>query len=218
MFPLGTVVMPGVMAPLHVFEERYRAMVRDCLTMDEPAFGIVLIRRGPEVGGGDERCDVGTEVRMLKTLRLEDGRYALVAGGARRIRVVQWLEDAPYPQALVEDWPDEDEADSHDAVAARLPAARDAVRRCLALATELGDRVPRLDTEIVEDGPLATLQLSALAPLELADHQRLLEAPGALHRLLLLDELLAGRREAFMARLGAADGAGGETGDDRTEG
>jgi Lon protease-like protein len=210
MFPLSTVVMPGVMAPLHVFEERYRAMVRDCLTMDEPAFGIVLIRRGPEVGGGDVRCDVGTEVRMLKTLRLEDGRYALVVGGASRIRVVQWLPDDPYPQALVDDWADDD-ADAPD-VATRLPAAYDEVRRCLALATELGDRVPRLDTEIVADGPLATHQLAALAPLEDHDHQRLLESSGARARLDLLGELVAGRRQSYLARLRAAGNA------DRTEG
>jgi len=212
MFPLSTVVMPGVMAPLHVFEERYRAMVRDCLTMPEPAFGITLIRRGREVGGGDERCEVGTEVRMLKTLRLEDGRYALVVGGATRIRVVQWLEDDPYPQALVDDWPDADEAADAAAVATRVPGVLEDVRRCLALATELGDRVPRLDTQIVADGPLATHQLSALAPLETHDHQLLLEAPGARARLDLLGELVSGRRATYLARLGGDGDA------DRTEG
>lgn len=209
MFPLSTVVMPGVMAPLHVFEERYRAMVRDCLTMDEPSFGIVLIRRGGEVGGGDERCEVGTEVRMLKTLRLEDGRYALVVGGASRIRVVQWLDDDPYPQALVDDWADDDDAHAAADVTSRVPAAYEEVRRCLALATELGERVPRLDTEVVADGPLATHQLCALAPLEVHDHQRLLEAAGSRARLDLLGQLLAGRREAYLARL--ADGGADRT-------
>ena len=59
MFPLGSVLLPGVVLPLHVFEPRYQQLVRDCLETDEHEFGVVLIDRGSEVGGGDSRTDVG---------------------------------------------------------------------------------------------------------------------------------------------------------------
>ena len=107
MFPLGTVLFPGALLPLHIFEERYRQLVKDCLA-DEPEFGVVLIDRGHEVGGGDVRREVGTVARILEVAELPDGRYFLQAAGVRRIRVQSWLDDAPYPRADVEEWPDED--------------------------------------------------------------------------------------------------------------
>ena len=96
MFPLGTVLFPGALLPLHVFEERYRQLVKDCLA-GEPEFGVVLIDRGHEVGGGDVRREVGTVARILEVAELPDGRYFLQAAGVRRIRVQAWLDDAPYP-------------------------------------------------------------------------------------------------------------------------
>ena len=59
MFPLGTVLLPSVLLPLHIFEERYRTLIRDVLDADRE-FGVVLIERGSEVGGGDTRSSVGT--------------------------------------------------------------------------------------------------------------------------------------------------------------
>ena len=81
-------------------------MVQDCLATDEPEFGVVLIDRGHEVGGGDVRRAVGTVARMLQVAQLDGGRYAIVAVGTRRIRVDEWLPDDPYPRADVSDWPD----------------------------------------------------------------------------------------------------------------
>ena len=110
MFPLGSVLLPGSVLPLHVFEPRYRQLVIDCLADDtgDPEFGVTLIERGSEVGGGDQRTDVGVVARMVQVEALEGGRYALVAVGTRRIRVNAWLPDDPYPVADVDDWPDED--------------------------------------------------------------------------------------------------------------
>ena len=73
MFPLGSVVLPGVAIPLHVFEPRYRALVMTCLTEDR-LFGSVLIERGSEVGGGDVRANTGTLVRLLEAEETPDGR------------------------------------------------------------------------------------------------------------------------------------------------
>lgn len=105
MFPLGSVLVPGMILPLHVFEERYRRLVHDCLAGDGE-FGVVLIERGSEVGGGDVRTDVGTVARIVQADELPDGRFVVGAVGVRRIRVSRWLEDAPYPRADVADWPD----------------------------------------------------------------------------------------------------------------
>ena len=77
MFPLGTVLFPHGVLPLHVFEPRYRTMTERCLA-DDATFGVVLIERGSEVGGHDERFDVGTAARILQAGRLEDGRWVTV--------------------------------------------------------------------------------------------------------------------------------------------
>ena len=109
MFPLGSVLLPGGILPLHVFEPRYRDMIRDCLRSDgEPEFGQALISHGWETGGGDDRVMVGTVAQMLQVDAIDEDRYALVAVGTRRIRINAWLPDDPYPIADVDDWPDID--------------------------------------------------------------------------------------------------------------
>src|SRR5215210_6288063 len=89
MFPLGTALLPGAVLPLHVFEPRYQQMVHDLLAndVDAPEFGVVMIERGREVGGGDVRTRVGTVARVIEMGALPDGRYALVAVGSERLRV-----------------------------------------------------------------------------------------------------------------------------------
>jgi Lon protease-like protein len=196
MFPLGTVLLPGMVLPLHVFEPRYRALVSDCLS-GEPEFGVVLIERGHEVGGGDVRRDVGTVARILGVSALEDGRSALVTVGTRRIRVEQWLADEPYPRADVEEWPDLDDsgqAPTVDELVGRL-------RRVLALASEAGDDVSALTTEVADDPVLGPYHVAALAPLGAEDRFRVLCAPGSAQRRRLLDELLADAEDALRFRL-----------------
>src|SRR4051812_9365869 len=78
MFPLGTVLLPGAVLPLHVFEPRYRALVEVCVAGDRE-FGVVLIERGNEVGGGDTRTSAGCVARIAEVRELPDGRYLLVA-------------------------------------------------------------------------------------------------------------------------------------------
>src|SRR5664279_5050613 len=107
MFPLLTVLFPGAGLPLHVFEDRYRSLMADCLEQDGE-FGVVLIARGSEVGGGDQRVDVGTVARIANVAELDDGRMLVVATGVRRVRVAEWLPDDPYPRAVVADLPDSD--------------------------------------------------------------------------------------------------------------
>lgn len=87
LFPLHMVLCPGVALPLHVFEERYRAMVARCLREGSP-FGVVLIRDGREVGGGPaSSAAVGTVAEIREASRFSDGRYELLVVGTRRFRI-----------------------------------------------------------------------------------------------------------------------------------
>ena len=190
MFPLGSVLLPGGVLPLHVFEPRYRQMVIDCLQADgTPEFGQALITHGHEAGGGDERAVVGTVAQMVQVDALDEERYAIVAVGVRRIRVNAWLPDDPYPLADVDDFPDVDPDPPGLAVDVAATHAR--VRATLAMATELGDVVVDSgETEIADDPLVATYHLAALAPIGPADRYRLLAAEGPAKRLDVLDGVL----------------------------
>ena len=100
MFPLGSVLFPGLGLPLRVFEPRYREMMADCLDGDG-SFGVVLIERGSEVGGGEVRLRVATVARILDVSLQEDGTLGVFAVGTSRVEVLEWLPDAPYPAAIV---------------------------------------------------------------------------------------------------------------------
>lgn len=178
MFPLGTVLFPGALLPLHVFEPRYRTMLAQCLETEPRAFGVVLITRGSEVGGGDERSELGTVAAIEAVSRSDDGRYALLARGTTRLRVVEWLPDDPFPRALVEELADHPTADGD-----RFPEATAAVRRVEALLSELGSSVPE---PLPGDGA-SLWELCSRLPVNALDRQRLLETddPGTRASLLL---------------------------------
>ncbi|MEO5902260.1 MAG: LON peptidase substrate-binding domain-containing protein [Ilumatobacteraceae bacterium] len=204
MFPLGSVLLPGAVLPLHVFEPRYRALVQHCLDADEHEFGVVLIDRGHEVGGGDVRRRVGTVARMLQVAELDGGRYAMVCVGTRRIRINEWLSDDPFPRAEVGDWDDDDDdADEQLPDLYRRVAAR--TRRTAALATELGDPAGDASSDLSDDPLVGSYQLVVLAPLGGADEYDLLCAPGPMRRLQMLDERLDDVDAAHRFRLANGD-------------
>jgi Lon protease-like protein len=190
MFPLGSVLMPGGVLPLHVFEQRYRQMVIDCLQTDgTPEFGQALITHGSEAGGGDERAMIATVAQMIQVEALDEERYSIVAVGVRRIRVNAWLPDDPYPLADVDDFPDVDP--DPPGLALDVAATHARVRATLSMAMELGDiHVDLEETEIADDPLVATYHLASLAPIGPADRFRLLAADGPKQRLDVLDEVL----------------------------
>ena len=198
MFPLGTVLVPHAVLPLHIFEPRYQALMRDCLAGDHQ-FGVVLIERGSEVGGNDVRFSVGTVARIDEAAHLPDGRWLLVAHGAHRVRVDGWLPDDPYPRADVSAL-DDPAWDQADATALELAVAE--VRTALAYASELGEPVPPATFELAGDPAMATWQLVAIAPLGPVDKQRLLEFEGHGPRLASLAGLVHQQAEALAFRLG----------------
>jgi Lon protease-like protein len=197
MFPLGSVLVPSMVLPLHVFESRYRRLMGDCLERDG-MFGVVLIERGSEVGGGDQRCDVGTLARIIDTAVTADGRWGVLAVGVERLRVVEWLDDNPYPQARVEPWPDEATSGSIDDLVA---AAMRQLRRLWSLATEMGaDGIPG-DLTLSDDVDEAAWQLVALSPLGPADRQTLLATPNAHERITRLAAMLTEEFTALQTQL-----------------
>jgi Lon protease-like protein len=100
MFPLGTVLVPQMVLPLQVFEDRYKVMVAEVLA-GTGEFGVVLIERGSEVGGGDTRFSTGCRARVVEAQASDDGRFLLRVVGVERIVVQEWLDDDPYPRARV---------------------------------------------------------------------------------------------------------------------
>lgn len=204
MFPLGSVLLPSVFLPLHLFEPRYRQLIRDCMAGDEE-FGVVLIERGSEVGGGDVRADVGTVAKVLEAHELDDGRWAVGAVGTRRIRVLEWLDDDPYPRAEVEDW-DDVVADDGAADVEALVSVVATLRRVLALASELGDPAADATQELSPEPSLASFQVAALSPIGPMDRQALLRIPGTTERLGRLADLLA-EEESFLHRRLQLDGS-----------
>ncbi|HET9874557.1 MAG TPA: LON peptidase substrate-binding domain-containing protein [Mycobacterium sp.] len=107
MFPLEWVLLPGEELSLRIFELRYTVLVGDLMRSGDPRFGVVLIARGREVGGGEQRCDVGAMATITECSDLGSGRYMLRCLTGERIRVCEWLPDHPYPRATVTTWPDD---------------------------------------------------------------------------------------------------------------
>lgn len=198
MFPLGTVALPWTVLPLHIFEARYRALMQELTdgTLDPPEFGIVLIERGSEVGGGDQRSGVGTVVRLVNHREFADGRWLVLVSGTTRVQIERWLPAAPYPRAEVEDWPDEP-LDTPDL----LEDVTRQVRRTLALAVELGEAQGEIDFQLADDPTVAAWQVCAAAPLGPFDRQRLLALSDPTERLAQLTALVADAHEAMNFRL-----------------
>jgi uncharacterized protein len=186
MFPLGTVLMPHMVLPLHIFEPRYRTMFQDLMS-GEREFGVVQIARGSETGGGDVRHDVGTIARIVQAEELEDGRWVAVTVGTSRIRVTEWYPDDPYPQARAEEIPDEPVSPADVALRDTLVPR---LRRLLALRCELGDDTVPSTFDIAPDPTVACWQLLVLAPIGAHDGQRLLETDGWQARLTRFAALL----------------------------
>jgi uncharacterized protein len=203
MFPLGTVLLPFAHLPLHIFEPRYRTLVKDCLAGDGE-FGVVLIERGQEVGGGDARFGVGTVARIVQTAELPDGRWLLDAVGTERFRVTEWLPEDPYPQAMVEPIDDVPEDANSEAEEKRTAVER-LLRQVLALQVELGMPAPSAVRTLDETPSVAAFEAALLSPIGPMDAQKVLEAPTTVARLALLQTILQDAKDLLERRIAEAD-------------
>lgn len=171
MFPLGTALLPGCPLPLQIFEPRYLMMLQDIAGADG-RFGVVLIERGFEVGGGDQRFSIGT-VATIDQLRPADGRVRLLARGGDRFEIVRWLPDDPYPRAEVRLLPPLEWSCEHTSA---LADTERTVRRALVVMSEYRADLWSSDVELSEDPVIRGWQLAGIAPLGPLDQLALLRS------------------------------------------
>lgn len=205
LFPLGSVLLPGMGLPLHIFEPRYRVMMHDLKHSNSNEFGVVLIERGSEVGGGDTRGQVGCRAVIAQAAEQEDGTWILVAVGTERIQVVEWLEDDPYPRAVVKRWPDEEALQPVDE--SLIVTAEQIARRVAALAVEMGAQGVLPDGDLSADPSSRLYELAIMAPLCALDREQLLATPDLATRTTTLIEMLKEQELMLQGRLSFGDTA-----------
>jgi Lon protease-like protein len=171
MFPLRSVLFPYMPLALRVFEGRYRVMLARVLAAETAEFGVVLIERGREAGGGEQRFDVATVAEIREIGAIEDD-IAVVARGGRRVEVVEWLEDDPHPLAVVRDLPD---LEWDEAVRPLREQAELVVRRAVARASEFVE-LPWSSAAISDDPVESSWQLAGMAPIGQLDQLALLRS------------------------------------------
>lgn len=193
MFPLGAVLFPHMPLRLRVFEERYLIMMSEVIKEHAGEFGVVLIERGHEVGGGEVRFTTGTTAEIID-LGADSGYVALEARGARRFDVVEWQADKPYPQAEVTDRP---ELVWERALEPLQTEAEALVRRALAQASEFSENIWPADLELSADPVAAAWQLAGIAPIGELDQIRLLRSVSMEELLSSLIELTADVQRGF---------------------
>ncbi|MCL3859453.1 LON peptidase substrate-binding domain-containing protein [Actinotalea sp. K2] len=184
MFPLGSVLFPGMPLPLRVFEPRYVAMLSSVLADTEREFGVVLIERGWEVGGGDVRFGVGT-VAHIASVDISEGLIVLLATGTERFEVVRWLQDDPFPRAEVRVL---DALEIDAPTLSALDTAEALVRATLRRASEFVELPWSPDIELSPEPAKRLWQVAGIAPLGALDQFTLLRSQTATELLATLVE------------------------------
>jgi Lon protease-like protein len=194
LFPLGSVLYPGLVLPLHIFEQRYRQLVADLLAEPEPReFGVIAIRQGRETGvdGVSALFETGCTAVLRQVEAHEDGRFDLITVGARRFTLKALGEQAPYFTGEVDFLPDDpDDPDETAEAALVVPAVRRSFRSYLDLLAERGGA--QITVPDIPDEPLLLSYLVAAAVVvDVPVKQQLLEEPDAHSRLVAERRLLA---------------------------
>lgn len=185
LFPLHTVLFPSSPLQLHIFEERYKQMIEDCISQQKP-FGVVLIRRGAEAFGAlADPFRIGCTAVIRDIQRLEDGRMNLTAIGKDRFRIIS-LDSQSYPYliGMVEDYPVAEP--SAGEIEPAVAGLRERFERYLSLLVEAG--LIELDKDQLPREPMLLAYLSAaLLQIPAIQKQQLLslhDAPTLITRLI----------------------------------
>jgi Lon protease-like protein len=192
LFPLGTVLFPGMILPLHIFEPRYRLMIKGCIENSLP-FGVVLIEKGHEVGDVVVPYDVGTSAYITHVDPLDDGRMNIQAVGYQRFRVLEFKYDKPYLSGMIKQFPLEGIEDDlvGTAVKELLPHLHHYIDTFIQ-AAEVD-----INLDQIPDDPLALALFAAIAlPLPMKDKQKLLAEPALTPILRMERDML--RREQML--------------------
>ena len=177
-FPLNTVLFPSMPLPLHIFEERYRSMLRDVRRSDS-RFCVSLIREGEEVGGDAEPYDVACLAEIVEQQTLPDGRSVLIAVGVERVKILTLDRSSqPYLTGSMELWPDESKETQSGILARARKLFVEYVEYILKLTGKEGETIP-----VPDEPDLLSYILATTLQLEPVERQRLLEIPGTEARL-----------------------------------
>jgi len=199
LFPLQTVLFPGMALPLNIFEDRYRQLVSECVEASEP-FGVALIREGEEVGEPATPHELGTTARIESVKHDEEGHIQLLATGEKRFRVTRLHHDRPYLWADVE-YPDED---GSDVLGPLLEQARERYAVLMRLRLASGGEYVRDIPTPDEPGAVADAAGAAVTatPSELQELLAMLDVSQRVKRAVeLLDQAVPlARRRARTAR------------------
>ena len=198
LFPLGAVLYPGMLLPLHIFEERYRQLVRDLLDGPEPRrFGVIAIRKGRETGidGVHSLYEIGCTATLRRVDRHDDGRFDIVTVGTQRFRLRGLDETRPYLQGEVEMLAEEPVDPATAEAAVRV--IQTAFREYLDALTEWGGAVVRLE-DLPDEPTLLSFIVAAAMVIDLPERQALLAESDTLRRLALQRAMLS--RETAMLR------------------
>lgn len=198
LFPLQTVLFPGMRMPLHIFEDRCKLMIRECIESDAP-FGVVLIRNGPEVGGSAVPHHIGTTARIAQVEYLDDGRMNLFTIGASRFRIDRIITDRDYLHGeieLIEQEP------SDDAAQALMPRAIELFNEYLRTYLATGDQWTR-GVDLPDDPGEAADYIAARVDTAPETKQQWLELLAPAARLTAELELIAQELPEMHARLAA---------------
>jgi Lon protease-like protein len=198
LFPLGTVLYPGMVLPLHIFEDRYRQLVRDLLAQPEPRrFGVIAIRKGRETGvdGVQSLYEIGCIATLRRVEEQDDGRFNVISVGTQRFRLLGLDQTRPYLQGQVE--PLADDAADPAAAAPAVRAVQAAFRAYLDVLSESGGATVRI-SELPDEAELLSFVVAAAMVIDLPERQGLLAEPDTLRRLAAQRALLA--RETAMLR------------------
>jgi len=201
MFPLGSVLLPSMPLPLRIFEPRYLKLLGDLVASENPEFGVVLIERGPEVGGGEKRMNLGTIAKVTNIGTTEEF-YGLESYGTTRFRVNAWLPDDPYPIADIDFLPDLIWDDNLMPSRVHLEAK---VRKLLAFASEFGDLQYTSEVELSEDPIEACWQLAGVLPVGQLDQMDLLASQSAEELISRTYEIVGAADETLRAMMSGED-------------
>lgn len=177
LFPLNTVLFPGMALPLHIFEERYKAMIGDCIEQEQP-FGVVLIKSGKEAGGPAEPFSIGTTARVVNVEQLEEGRMNILTAGERRFETEEVTQRTPHLEGRIRYLEEEPGEPSDETMAEFREEFGAYLKNLSSLAGGWTSQAP-----MPQD--LVTLSYSAASSLDVPLHvrQTLLESPTAGRRL-----------------------------------
>jgi hypothetical protein len=200
LFPLSTVLFPGMRLPLHVFEERYRLLVAHLRAQPEPRrFGVIAIRNGREVGpdGIKALYEVGCVASVRQVTEHADGRFDLATVGTERFRLLRVDDSLPYFQGEVEPVKDEPPSGTGDAEAFAVNRVQAGFRAYLNALADRGGGMISV-TDLPDEPVLLSYVVGAAMIIDLPERQSLLAASSVLERLRLERSLLV--RETAMFR------------------